>query len=141
MKKLIYGFGITLALASGSMAQVGKPTTLPVRNDSAAKAMVAEHFAEVLKNLPEGVAEKIIAARDASKAAKADIDAMKANGKTPAEVEAMINEKRTAALLNLQKALDVLNGLPDGAKERVTKAKEVISKRLEERKADAKAQP
>lgn len=139
MKQFIYGIGMTLALAAGTMAQGNKPVIVP--HDSVAHAAVAVHFAEVLKNLPEGVAEKIIAAREAAKAAKADVDAMRAQGKTPAEVEAMINEKKTAALLNLQKALDALNSLPDGAKERVTKAKEVITKRLEERKAEAQPTP
>jgi DNA polymerase III sliding clamp (beta) subunit (PCNA family) len=91
-----------------------------------------------MSHLPAGVAEKIAAAREAAKAAKADVDAMKSQGKTPEEIQAMITEKKAAALLNLQKALDALNGLPDGAKERVTKAKDVVSKRLEERKADAK---
>ena len=50
----------------------------------------------------------------------------------------MIAEKKAAAQLNLQKAIDALNDLPDGAKERTTKAKEVVSKRLEDRKAAAK---
>jgi hypothetical protein len=63
---------------------------------------------------------------------------MKAQGKTPEEIQAAIAEKKAAALMNLQKALDALNDLPDGAKERTTKAKEVVSKRLEDRKADAK---
>ncbi|HKP94163.1 MAG TPA: hypothetical protein VJ385_00260 [Fibrobacteria bacterium] len=126
-----------MALATGAFAE-GKPADVPAPHDSTGKAISAAKYAEAMSHLPAGVAEKIAAARDAAKAAKADVDAMKAQGKTPEEIQAMIAEKRTAALLNLQKALDALNGLPDGAKEHVTKAKEVVSKRLEERKADAK---
>lgn len=136
MNSLITTLGISLALASGVLAQ-GKPAVIPAQ-DSTGKAISSEKYANAMKNLPEGVAEKIAAARDAAKAAKADVDAMKLSGKTPEEVQAMIAEKKTAALANLQKAIDALNGLPDGAKERVTKAKEVTTKRLEDRKADAK---
>ncbi len=141
MKTLICTLGMTLALVSGVMAQDGKPTTTTVPRDSAGKATSATHYADAMKNLPAGVAEKIAAARDAAKAAKADVDAMKSQGKNPEEIQAMITEKKAAALLNLQKALDALNGLPDGAKDRVTKAKDVVSKRLDERKADAKTTP
>ena len=137
MKALISALGISMALASGAFAQ-GKPADVPAPKDSTGKAISSVKYAEAMARLPEGVAEKIAAARDAAKAAKADVDAMKAQGKTPEEVQAMVAEKKAAALLNLQKALDALNDLPDGAKERVTKAKEVISKRLDERKADAK---
>lgn len=137
MKTLISALGITLALASGVFAQ-GKPTDIPAPKDSTGKAISATKYSEAMARLPEGVADKIAAARDAAKAAKADVDAMKSQGKTAEEVQAMIAEKKAAALLNLQKAIDALNDLPDGAKERATKAKEVVSKRLEDRKADAK---
>jgi hypothetical protein len=137
MKSLISAFGLSLALASGVLAE-GKPTDTPAPHDSTGKAISSAKYAEAMSHLPAGVAEKIAAAREAAKAAKADVDAMKSQGKTPEEIQAMITEKKAAALLNLQKALDALNGLPDGAKERVTKAKEVITKRLDERKADAK---
>ena len=137
MKALISALGVTMALASGVLAQ-GKPADLPAPKDSTGKAISSAKYSEAMAKLPEGVAEKIAAARDAAKAAKADVDAMKAQGKTPEEVQAMIAEKKAAALLNLQKAIDALNDLPDGAKERATKAKEVVSKRLEDRKADAK---
>lgn len=136
MNTLITALGLGLALASGAFAQ-GKPAD-PGAPDSTGKAISAAKYAEAMSRLPEGVAEKIAAARDAAKAAKADVDAMKSQGKTKEEIETMIAEKKTAALMNLQKALDALNSLPDGAKERVTQAKDVISKRLEERKADAK---
>ena len=137
MKALISALGISMALASGVLAQ-GKPTDIPAPKDSTGKAISATKYAEAMARLPDGVAEKIAAARDAAKAAKADVDAMKSQGKTAEEVQAMIAEKKAAALLNLQKAIDALNDLPDGAKERATKAKEVVSKRLEDRKADAK---
>jgi hypothetical protein len=133
MKTLVATFGLSLALASGALAQ-GKPENPANGRDSTGKAISSTHYAEAMARLPEGVAEKIAAARDAAKAAKADVDAMKAQGKTAEEIAAMIAEKRAAALMNLQKALDALNGLPDNAKERVSKAKEVISKRIEERK-------
>lgn len=135
MKTLLATFGLSLALASGALAQ-GKPEDPAAGRDSTGRAISSVKYAEAMARLPEGVAEKIAAARDAAKAAKADVDAMKADGKTPEEIEAMINEKRAAAQLNLQKALDVLNSLPDGAKERVSKAKENIAKRIEERKAE-----
>lgn len=137
MKTLFATLGLSLALASGALAQ-GKPTDIPAPggSDSTGKAISSAKYAEAMKNLPEGVADKIAAARDAAKAAKADVDAMKASGKTPEEIQAMIAEKRAAALANLQKALDALNGLPDGAKERVGKAKENVSKRLADRKAE-----
>lgn len=137
MKALISALGISMALASGVLAQ-GKPTDIPAPKDSTGKATSSAKYSEAMARLPEGVAEKIAAARDAAKAAKADVDAMKAQGKTAEEVQAMIAEKKAAALLNLQKALDALNDLPDGAKDRVTKAKDVVSKRLDDRKADAK---
>ena len=137
MKALISALGITMALSSGVFAQ-GKPTDIPAPKDSTGKAISSAKYSEAMARLPEGVAEKIAAARDAAKAAKADVDAMKAQGKTPEEVQAMIAEKKAAALLNLQKAIDALNDLPDGAKDRTTKAKEVVSQRLEDRKADAK---
>lgn len=135
MKAFIATLGLGMALASGTFAQ-GKPEDPSAGKDSTGKAISATKYAEAMARLPEGVADKIAAARDAAKAAKADVDAMKAQGKTPEEVQAMIAEKKAAAQLNLQKALDALNDLPDGAKERTTKAKEVVSKRLEERKAD-----
>lgn len=135
MKTLFATLGLSLVLASGSLGQ-GKPEDPAAGRDSTGKAISSAKYAEAMKNLPEGVADKIAAARDAAKAAKADVDAMKASGKTPEEIQAMIAEKRAAALANLQKALDALNGLPDGAKERVGKAKENISKRIEERKAE-----
>jgi hypothetical protein len=107
--------------------------------DSTGKAAVsAANYAEALNHLPPGVAEKIATAREAAKAAKADLEALKAQGKTPEEIQALIAEKKASALLNLEKALEALNGLPDGAKERVTKAKDVVSKRLDQRKAGAK---
>lgn len=137
MKALISALGISMALASGAFAQ-GKPTDIPAPKDSTGKAISSTKYSEAMARLPEGVADKIAAARDAAKAAKADVDAMKSQGKTAEEVQAMIAEKKAAALLNLQKAIDALNDLPDGAKERATKAKEVVSKRLEDRKADAK---
>lgn len=137
MNPFLSALGLCLALTFGVYGQ-GKPADVPMPKDSTGKAISAAKYAEAMSHLPAGVAEKIAAARDAAKAAKADVDAMKSQGKTPEEIQAMIAEKRAAALLNLQKALDALNSLPDGAKERVTKAKEVISKRLEERKADAK---
>jgi hypothetical protein len=130
-------FGFSMVLATGAFAQ-GKPADVPAPHDSTGKATSAAKYAEAMSHLPAGVAEKIAAARDAAKAAKADVDAMKAQGKTREEIEKMIAERRAAALLNLQKALDALNSLPEGAKERVTKAKEVVSKRLDERKAEAK---
>jgi hypothetical protein len=136
MKSLISTLGLGLALATGAFAQ-GKPSVSPAPSDSARKAAFDARFAEVMSRLPEGVAEKIAAARNAAKAAKDDVDAMKAQGKTPEEVKAMIAEKKAAALLNLQKALDALNSLPDGAMERVAKAREGISTRLEERKSEA----
>jgi hypothetical protein len=125
-----------MTLVSGAFAQ-GKPVD-PSAHDSTGKAIASAKFAEALKHMPADVAAKIAAARDAAKAAKADLDDMKAKGKTPEEIQAAIAEKKAAALMNLQKALDALNDLPDGAKERTTKAKEVVSKRLEDRKADAK---
>lgn len=137
MKALIATLGLGLALASGTFAQ-GKPEDPAAGRDSTGKATSSAKYADAMKNLPAGVADKIAAARDAAKAAKADVDAMKAQGKTPEEVQAMIAEKKAAAQMNLQKAIDALNDLPDGAKERTTKAKEVVSKRLEDRKADAK---
>lgn len=137
MKTTISALGISLALASGAFAD-GKPADIPASQDSTGKATSTAKYAEAMSHLPAGVAEKIAAARDAAKAAKADVDAMKAQGKTPEEIQTMIAEKKAAALMNLQKALDALSGLPDGAKERVTKAQDVISKRLEDRKADAK---
>ena len=136
MKGLLTTLALGLTFASGAFAQ-GKPTD-PAAHDSTGKAISGAKYAEAMKNLPAGVADKIAAARSAAKAAKAQVDAMHASGKTPEEIEAMIAEKRIAAQMNLQKALDALNGLPDGAKERTTKAKEVVSKRLGERKADAK---
>lgn len=135
MKSLLSTLGLGLALASGAFAQ-GKPDDPASGRDSTGRTISSAKYAEAMKNLPEGVADKIAAARDAAKAAKADVDAMKAQGKTPEEVQAMIAEKRAAALANLQKALDALNDLPDGAKERVGKAKEKIAKRIEERKAE-----
>jgi hypothetical protein len=137
MKALLSALGISMVLASGVLAQ-GKPTDIPSPKDSTGKAISAAKYSEAMARLPEGVAEKIAAARDAAKAAKADVDAMKSQGKTAEEVQTMIAEKKAAALLNLQKAIDALNDLPDGAKERATKAKEVVSKRLADRKADAK---
>jgi hypothetical protein len=137
MNPFFSALGFCLALAFGVYAQ-GKPVDVPAAKDSTGKAISAAKYAEAMTHLPAGVAEKIAAARDAAKAAKADVDAMKSQGKTPEEIQAMITEKKAAALLNLQKALDALNSLPDGAKERVTKAKDVVSKRLEDRKADAK---
>lgn len=137
MNPLFSALGLCLALTFGVYAQ-GKPVDAPVPKDSTGKATSSAKYAEAMTHLPAGVAEKIAAAREAAKAAKADVDAMKSQGKTPEEIQAMITEKKAAALLNLQKALDALNGLPDGAKERVTKAKDVVSKRLEDRKADAK---
>ncbi len=135
MKTLLATFGLSLALASGALAQ-GKPDDPAAGRDSTGKTISSTKYSEAMARLPEGVAEKIAAARDAAKAAKADVDAMKSQGKTPEEIQAMVAEKRAAALLNLQKALDALNSLPDGAKERVAKAKENISKRIEERKAE-----
>lgn len=135
MKALLATLGLSLALASGALAQ-GKPDDPSGGKDSTGKAISSAKYAEAMKNLPAGVADKIAAARDAAKAAKADVDAMKAQGKTPEEIQAMIAEKRAAALANLQKALDALNDLPDGAKDRVSKAKEHVSKRIEERKAE-----
>ncbi len=135
MKSLLCTLGMTLALVSGAMAQEGKPT-IPVPNDSTGKVTSTTRYADAMKNLPAGVADKIAAARDAAKSAKADVDAMKSQGKTPEEVQAMITEKRAAASLNLQKALDALSGLPDGAKDRVSKAKDAVTKRLAERKTD-----
>jgi hypothetical protein len=119
MKALLATLALGMTLVSGAFAQT-KPTDPSAAHDSTGKA------------------NKIAAARDAAKAAKADLDKMKAEGKTPEEIQAAIADKKAAALLNLQKALDALNDLPDGAKDRTTKAKEVVSKRLEERKADAK---
>ena len=137
MKALLATLTFGLVLVSGAFAQ-GKPTDPGVPHDSTGKATSGAKYADAMSKLPAGVADKIAAARDAAKAAKADVDAMKAQGKTPEEIQAAIAEKKAAALMNLQKALDALNDLPDGAKERATKAKEVVSKRLEERKADAK---
>lgn len=135
MKTLLATFGLTLALASGAMAQA-KPIEIPVPRDTTGGLLSPEKFAEILARLPDGLAEKLTAARDAARAAKADLDAMRADGKTPEEIEALIAEKRAAALANLEKALEVLNTLPEGAKERVSKAKENIAKRIEERKAE-----
>lgn len=137
MKSLLATLTLGMTLASGAFAQ-GKPTDPAAGHDSTGKATSATKYSDAMKRLPEGVADKIAAARDAAKAAKADVDAMKDAGKTPEEIKAMIAEKKAAALMNLQKAIDALNDLPDGAKERTTKAKEVVSKRLEDRKADAK---
>ncbi len=139
MKALLTTLTLGMALATGVFAQ-GKPSTPPAA-DSMGKATSSTKVADAMKNLPAGVADKIAAAKAAAKAAKADIDAMKASGKTPEEIQATITEKKAAAILNLQKAIDALNGLPDVAKEKVTKAKEVVTKRLDERKADAKANP
>jgi hypothetical protein len=136
---LLATFGITLALASGAMAQVKTAPTLPdkpILLDSAAKAELSAKFAELLANLPDGLADKLAAARDAARAAKADLDAMRAQGKTPEEIKALIEKHRAEALANLEKALEVLNTLPEDAKERVNKAKENIAKRIEERKAE-----
>jgi hypothetical protein len=137
MKTLISTLALGLSLATGAFAQ-GKPADPAAGHDSTGHAISSTKYAEAMKRLPAGVADKIAAARDAAKAAKDEVDAMKAQGKTPEEIQAAIAEKKAAALMNLQKALDALNDLPDGAKERTTKAKEVVSKRLEDRKADAK---
>jgi hypothetical protein len=136
MKALLATLTLGMTLVSGAFAQT-KPVD-PAAHDSTGKAISSTKYAEAMKHLPAGVADKIAAARDAAKAAKADVDAMKASGKTPEEIQAAIAEKKAAAQLNLQKAIDALNDLPDGAMERTTKAKEVVSKRLEDRKADAK---
>jgi len=136
MKALLATLALGMTLASGAFAQ-GKPVD-PAAHDSTGKAISSVKYAEAMKHLPAGVADKIAAARDAAKAAKADLEKMKAQGKTPEEIQAAVAEKKAAAMLNLQKAIDALNDLPDGAKERTTKAKEVVSKRLEDRKADAK---
>ncbi len=141
MNRLIVALSLSLSLAVGVWAQ-GKPVTpAPPVQDSVGKSKSASHYADAMKNLPPGVAEKISIARDAAKAAKDNIDAMKAQGKTAAEVQAMITEKRAAALLNLQNVLDALNGLPASVKERVTHAKDVTAKRLQEREAEAKPSP
>ncbi len=142
MRALITALGLGLAMVSSALAQA-KPAApaAPAPRDSVAKSTSSTHYSDALKSLPAGVAEKIAAARDAAKAAKADVDAMKAKGKTPADIEAMIAEKKASALLNLQKALDALNDLPDVSKQRVTTAEANISKRLDERKADAKPAP
>lgn len=137
MKALLSTLALGLAFATGAYAQ-GKPTDPAAGHDSTGHAISATKYADAMKKLPDGVAEKIAAARDAAKSAKADVDAMKADGKTPEEIQAAIAEKKAAAQMNLEKALVALNDLPDGAKERTTKAKEVVSKRLEDRKADAK---
>jgi hypothetical protein len=136
MKALLATLTLGMTLVSGAFAQT-KPVD-PAAHDSTGKAISATKYADAMKHLPAGVADKIAAARDAAKAAKADLDDMKAKGKTPEEIQAAIAEKKAAAQLNLQKAIDALNDLPDGAMERTTKAKEVVSKRLEDRKADAK---
>ncbi|MDB5102487.1 MAG: hypothetical protein JWP91_176 [Fibrobacteres bacterium] len=136
MKALLSALCFGLVLGSSAYAQ-GKPVD-PASHDSTGKAISATKYSDAMGRLPAGVAEKIAAAREAAKAAKADIDAMKSQGKTPEEIQAMITEKKAAALANLEKALDALNSLPDGAKERATKAKDVVAKRLEDRKADAK---
>jgi len=136
MKALLATLALGMTLVTGAFAQ-GKPVD-PAAHDSTGKAISSVKFAEALKHMPADVAAKIEAAREAAKAAKADLDDMKAKGKTPEEIQAAIAGKKAAAQLNLQKALDALNDLPDGAKERTTKAKEVVSKRLEDRKADAK---
>lgn len=137
MKTLLATLALGMTFATGAFAQT-KPVDPTAGHDSTGKATSGAKYAEAMSHLPAGVADKIAAARDAAKAAKADVDAMKSQGKTPDEIQAMIAEKKAAALANLQKAIDALNDLPDGAKERTTKAKEVVSKRLEDRKADAK---
>jgi Skp family chaperone for outer membrane proteins len=134
MKALFATLALGAALATGAFAQ----TSPAAGHDSTGRAISGAKYAEAMKRLPDGVADKIAAAREAAKAAKADLDKMKAQGKTPEEIQAAIAERKAAAMLNLQKALDALNNLPDGAKERTTKAKEVVSKRLEDRRADAK---
>ncbi len=144
MKTLNTILGLSLALVTGALAQTkptdpGTTTTPPVIDTGRANATT--RVSDAMKNLPAGVADKIAAARDAAKAAKDAVDAMKASGKTPEEILAMITEKKATALLNLQKALDALNSLPDAAKERVTKAKDIVTKRLDERKSDVTTTP
>ena len=79
MKALIATLGLGMALASGAFAQ-GKPETPTAGHDSSGKATSSAKYADAMARLPEGVADKIAAARDAAKAAKADVDAMKAQG-------------------------------------------------------------
>lgn len=131
MKILLSTFVLSLALASGALAQTTPGLPIGGLDSIGHKVLSAD-----LKALFEGMDAKIAAAREAARAARADIEALKAAGKTPEEIKAMLAEHRAAALLNLQKALDALDGLPDGTKDRVTKAIDVVSKRLEERKKD-----
>jgi hypothetical protein len=134
MKALFATFGIFLALASGAIAQ-GKLSDASAPRDSASNGVSAERYADAMAHLPADAAMKIAAAHGA---AMADLETMKSQGRTPEEVHAIIAERKAAALLNLGKAFTALSGLPEGAKERVTRAKDVVSKHLNNRKAGAK---
>lgn len=141
MKSLLATLAFGMSLASGAYAQTlaeGKPVDPGAPHDTTGSAVSSAKFAEAMAHMPPEVADKVAAAREAAKAAKADIDKLKKQGKTPEEVQAAIAEKKAAAQVKLQNALNALNDLPESAKERTTKAKEVVSKRLEEREADAK---
>jgi hypothetical protein len=135
LKTLLGILALNLSLATGAMAAgpILEPASV---KDSVGAHLSSEKFAEIMKSLPVEVAEKIAAAREAANNAKADLESLKELGKTPEEIKAMIAEKKAAALDNLQKALDALDGLPVEAKERVQKAKENIAKRIEERKTE-----
>ncbi len=132
MKPMHLLAGTALIVASAAFAQ-GKPD-LPV-DVEAKKAEALAFFEEALAKMPADVAEKVAAAREKAAAAKDDIASMDSKGKTKEEIEAMIAEKKAAAMGNLQKALDALDAVPEQAKESVAKAREKIESRLQERQS------
>ena len=102
-----------------------------------AKAKQEARFTEVLEKLPEGVKEKVLAAKEAAKEAKKKLDNMEMNGATPEDIQKEVENRRAEARMNLQKAIDALDGVGEKAQARVEKAKNKIQQRLDERKAEA----
>ncbi len=132
MKKLFSAIGFSAGLTICAMAQ-GKPTVTPPEHAENRKEEARKYFEEALSKMPAEVAVKVQAAREAAKAAKADVEEMVSKGKSKEEIESMIAEKRAAARQNLDKALEDLDKVPEQAKESVAKAREKMAKRLADR--------
>ena len=124
------GDRVMFSASSLSFALAGAPMAQD-RPDAGFNALVAE----AINKLPGDIAGKIAAARTAAKAAIAEIEAMKTAGMTRDEIVAMVEEKRAAALMSLQKALDAFGDVPDMVKIRTAQAGDMLAAQLEERKS------
>ncbi len=135
MKKLISSIAVA-ALALGVYAQDVTETEMP--DFEQLKAEIQQEVGVELDQLPVAVQDRLAEARKEMVEARKQLRDMRAQGKTPEEIRALVEQNRLEATERLEQAIRNMEGVSEQVRAQVEQAKAEVQKRLEEKTAELK---